>query len=110
MALGRRALGAGRAGTLGTRARSEQAAGGRWHWRRRAALGRAGHWGARQQAARARGALGRGHGSRHGRAQSTRGWAGWAAGARPGSWARGLGARAGLGQCTRCTRPIFDSF
>ena len=65
----------------------------------------------------ARGALGRGHGrkararnasgSRRGRA---RGWAGWAAGARPGSWARGLGVGAGLGQCTRCTRPIFDPF
>ena len=35
-----------------------------------------------------------------------------------GSWARGrqalgacgLGAWAGLGQCTRCTRPIFDPF
>ena len=24
--------------------------------------------------------------------------------------ARGLGAWAGLGQCTRCTRPIFDPF
>ena len=23
---------------------------------------------------------------------------------------RGLGAWAGLGQCTRCTRPIFDPF
>ena len=28
-------------------------------------------------------------------------------GARPG---RGLGAWAGLGQCTQCTRPIFDPF
>ena len=27
-----------------------------------------------------------------------------------GRKARGLGARAGLGQCTRCTRPIFDPF
>ena len=31
-----------------------------------------------------------------------------ATGARPGHWARGLGARAGLGLCTRCTRPVFD--
>ena len=30
--------------------------------------------------------------------------------ARPGRWARGLGAWAGLGQCTQCTRPIFDPF
>ena len=29
-------------------------------------------------------------------------WAGLA-----GRWARGLGARAGLGLCTRCTRPVF---
>ena len=33
-----------------------------------------------------------------------------AAGARPERWARGLGAWAGLGLCTRCTRPIFDPF
>ena len=32
-----------------------------------------------------------------------------AAGARPRGWASGLGARAGLGLCTRCTRPIFRS-
>ena len=31
-----------------------------------------------------------------------------AAGARPGRWAPGLGARAGYGLCTRCTRPVFD--
>ena len=24
-----------------------------------------------------------------------------------GRWARSLGARAGLGLCTRCTRPVF---
>ena len=30
-----------------------------------------------------------------------------ARGARPG---RGLGAWASLGQCTQCTRPIFDPF
>ena len=27
--------------------------------------------------------------------------------ARSGRWARSLGARAGLGLCTRCTRPVF---
>ena len=54
-----------------------------------------------------------GRGSKRGRARSVRGRAGWAAGAWPGRWARGLGAgrglgaRAGLGLCTRCTRPVF---
>ena len=47
----------------------------------------------------------------HGRQAAARGaCAAEAAGARPGCWARGLGAWAGLGQCTRCTRPIFDPF
>ena len=27
---------------------------------------------------------------------------------RPGRWARNLGAQAGYGLCTRCTRPVFD--
>ena len=40
------------------------------------------------------------------------GWLGgrraaWALGARPGRWARSLGARARLRLCTRCTRPVF---
>ena len=48
---------------------------------------------------------------RPGRAQQGRNRrAAWALGARPGPWARGLGVRAGLGLCTRCTRPIFDLF
>ena len=60
---------------------------------------------AEQAAAGARGArlAGRRRGACAGRAAG-------GLGARPGRWARGLGARAGLGQCTRCTRPIFDPF
>ena len=58
--------------------------------------------GARQGAGRAAGrwARGRALGARQA-------GAGRAAGRR---WARGLGAWARLGQCTRCTRPIFDPF
>ena len=81
-------------------------------------------WGARQQAARARGRQARGalwrgrgrqararqaSGSRRGRARSTRGWAGWAAGARPESLARGLA----LGSVLGALGPFsirFDSF
>ena len=75
---------------------------------RRACLGRAGVRGA---GARGRAAVGAAAGvaSVRGRADG-RGRAAWALGARPGRWARGLGAWAGLGQCTRCTRPIFDPF
>ena len=72
-----------------------------WGARGRAAAGRAaGRWalGARQAGAgrwaRGRQALG----------------AGRAAGRRWARGAHGLGAWAGLGQCTRCTRPIFDPF
>ena len=103
-------MGAGALGGTGARAWRAGVALGRWAaW----ALGR---WAARAQA---RGALERAggrradggvRGSRRGRARSVRGRAGWAAGARPGRWARGLGAWAGLGLCTRCTRPIFDPF
>ena len=57
-----------------------------------------------------RGARVAGRGSRRWHARSVRGRASWVAGAGPGRWARGLGARAGLGQCTRCTWPIFDPF
>ena len=95
-------VGAGRGAQAGVR--------GRWAWRagRRA-------W-ARGQAAEARERSGAhaswacaaGGRSRAGRErQARRGRAGrwaWARGA------RGLGAWAGLGQCTRCTRPIFDPF
>ena len=91
--------------------------------RRRACMAReaGGHaWGARAWRAGRAGSMGagalggtgagaRGAGAR-GRARSVRGRAGWAAGARPGRWARGLGAWAGLGQCTRCTLPIFYPF
>ena len=62
--------------------------------------------GARAVQARALGARGRaGQAATASRARGTD-----TAGARPGRWARGLGAWAGLGLCTRCTRPIFDPF
>ena len=112
-----RRLGAGqRRGALGWGAGRAQAgtAGvlGRWAWRasRRAwARGQAQAGGssaraqrargrARQLGAGARGAAGRGN--RRGRARGARPGRGWALGA---AWA-------GLGQCTRCTRPIFDQF
>ena len=98
-----RRRGAGHAGgTLGAQA-------GRWARRRQArARGRA-----RQARGRVHGrAVGRagartaGNGVQGARGVSSRG----AAGARPGRWALGLGAWAGLGLCTRCTRPIFDPF
>ena len=75
-----------------------QALGVRGRAGKRAGVGRSGRAGERQ-AHGARGA-GRhaGRGSRRGPAWSARGRA---------SWARGLGARAGLGLCTRCTRPVF---
>ena len=106
-----RARQAGMLGARGARRRH-----GRWAARARA-LERAG---AQQQARRAcvgartgagAGARQGAGGRRAGRAQQWRGRrAAWALGARPGRWARGLGAWAGLGQCTRCTRPIFDPF
>ena len=53
--------------------------------------------------------LGAGAGERQGAGRAAGRWARGrqALGARG---ARGLGAWAGLGQCTRCTRPIFDPF
>ena len=83
-------VGAGRAGGMGA--------------------GALGGTGAGAQGVGARGARAAERGSRRGSALNVRGRAGWAAGARPGRWARGLGAWAGLGQCTRCTRPIIDPF
>ena len=56
--------------------------------------------GERGAGARGRAGVARRASGRHGR---------WGAG-RHGRWARGLGAWAGLGLCTRCTRPIFDPF
>ena len=78
----------------------------RGSWAQAQASGRA--LGARQGAGRA---AGRALGSRQagaGRAAGRR----WARGrqALGARGARGLGAWAGLGQCTRCTRPIFDPF
>ena len=72
------------------------------------------------QARGMRGAHGR-RGAGAGRAQGTWQARGLGAGRAAGRWARGrqalgargargLGAWAGLGQCTRCTRPIFDPF
>ena len=112
----------------GVRRRAQAWAQGRWAGVRGALGWRA--WGARQgravgvargrQGARAAGAQGgRCSGSRRAGARGMRGRG--AAGraelerhrrcarghARPG---RGLGAWAGLGQCTRCTRPIVDPF
>ena len=116
-ALGVLALGAqvGRAG------HAEQAAGGAGR-----ALGAAGHGRAsgrrrcRQLSAWAGGvagarACGAGGGRRAGRATgevqalgARQAGAGHEGRARPGRWARGLGARAGYELCTRCTRPVFD--
>ena len=110
-ALGAQQALAWRAGRAGVARRALSGMGAGRHGRRRA-----GRWRARARS-RARGRQARGRrgargarGSRRGRARSVRGRAGWAAGARPGRWARGLGAWAGLGLCTRCTRPIFDPF
>ena len=77
-------------------------------WARRAhakraggALGmQAGRWARRRAAGRT--------GGRRGRAAGRGRRAAGALGV--GRWACGLGARAGLGQCIRCTRPIFDPF
>ena len=78
------------------------------------ALGRLGHAGAGRRAdtgerTSGRGARGRrtlGKRARHARQGAAAG-----AGARraglAGRWARGLGARAGLGLCTRCTLSVF---
>ena len=49
----------------------------------------------------------RGRGARGRQVQAGGRRAGSAGHAGPGRWARGLGARAGLGLCTRCTRPVF---
>ena len=95
-----RGRGAGALGGMGAGALGGTGAGARGAGARGRAAGRAG----------GRRADGGARGSRRGRARSVRGRAGWAAGARPGRWARGLGAWAGLGLCTRCTRPIFDPF
>ena len=90
-------------------------AGREWSWR----AGRAGE--------RARGALRRADVQARRGAQASGSWAALGArqlsgaGREAGRWARGrqalgargargLGAWAGLGQCTRCTRPIFDPF
>ena len=75
----------------------------------------------RHGAGRSRRACGRA-GSRRGargRRQQAPGACSWrvgkprvgAVGSRQGraAWARGLGAQAGYGLCTRCTRPVFDS-
>ena len=79
---------------------------------RGACVGRAGGSGAQQAlgeraccrhagraglAAGVAGARAAGRGNRRGRAQSARGRAGWAAGARPGRWARGLALGCALG-------------
>ena len=70
-------------------------------WARRRAAGARALAGARacgRAAARRRRAAGRWpHGARGRQALGARG-------------VRGLGAWAGLGQCTQCTRPIFDPF
>ena len=99
-------LGAGRAGV--GRAGRARGAGG---W------ARAGSGTARASQAMGTRACGAGGGRRAGRAAGgaqalgARGALGrvttWALGARPGRWESGLGARAGLELCTRCTRPVF---
>ena len=108
-------LGAG-AQAAAARGRGAREAGGH-AWRAGVARRRHGRWAARAQArgalAGAR-ALGRASGRRAGRAGHGRrmGRAGRAGHGRALQQvrARGLGAWAGLGQCTRCIRPIFDPF
>ena len=74
-----------------------EGAGGRWGARgRRAGAGRRADTGGRAGRRDARGRRTLGKRARRGRSRSARGRAGWA-----------LGARAGLGLCTRCTRPVF---
>ena len=108
-----------RAGLAGVRradvlGRAERQAHGRWRERARAgerqlSAGAGGRQGAGRAAGpwargRALGALQAGTGRAAGRR--------WARGrqALGARGARGLGTWAGLGQCTRCTRPIFDPF
>ena len=90
---GQRAAGARAAQACGARVRRQAGS--------RGVSGSTGVWqaGARGTGARVRQASG----SRRGRPRSPRGRAGWAAGARPGRW-----ARAGYGLCTRCTWPVLD--
>ena len=69
--------------------------------------------GARRRAAGARALAGaRAHGRAAARRRRRRAAGRWARGRLTlgARGARGLGAWAGLGQCTRCTRPIFDPF
>ena len=99
----RRARGrAGPAGQVATSAQGAQAGTGRANGRCELAAGSGSLQGA--GAAGARGAGARGAGPR----ARTVGARQQARGARPGCWASGLGARAGYGLCTRCTRPVFD--
>ena len=77
-------------GAQGVLGRAGRQAHGRWRSRARV--------GERQ--------LGAGAGGRQGARRAAGRWAR----GRQALGARGLGAWAGLGQCTRCTRPIFDPF
>ena len=103
------ALGAGRAGALqasGARGRSGRLAGGGragGHGARgRRTLGRRAGRGRQVSGARAAGARGaRGRARQQARERAGQGWLG----GRRAAWA--LGARPGLGLCTRCTRPVF---
>ena len=90
-----RAGAAGPRALAGARARERAAAG----CRRRCAAGR---W----ARGRALGARQAGAGAQQGAGRAAEHWAR----GRQALGARGLGAWAGLGQCTRCTRPIFDPF
>ena len=105
-----------RAGARAGRAWGAQVAAGRWalvsgRWQERT--------GAQAAAARARGARAGVGAAGRGRARGAA-WQGARARRQLGgkrargraqqAWARGLGAWAGLGLCTRCTRPIFDPF
>ena len=123
---GQQARAQGRAGRVGRRRGARLGVRGAlgWAWQTwRTADKESGRRGARQ-AGRATGVVRGRQGARQGRAlqagtsarqargrgaQQARGSrrAGSAGLARPGRWALGLGAQAGYGLCTRCTRPVF---
>ena len=110
----RRASVLGSAGGRRTSAGGRTGASGRTGAGRRARARASGNWAQEQADGRALGArqgAGRPAGRwARGRALGALQGAGRAAGRRWARGARGLGAWAGLGQCTRCTRPIFDPF
>ena len=108
---------------LGVQGAGAQALGRCWAragcaWGAQVAAERSRRWALGERALQARGARSRSGrracGKRPGRARQGAAAGAGARGARgaglAGRQARGLGPWAGLGLCTRCTRPIFDPF